>query len=180
MRIAGLGHALAHGQRGPQPLVAERRRHPDVDDRDVGTLAEHGVHERVAVPDRRDDLDLVVAQEAGQAVAQQREILGDHGAHGSTASITVGPPSGLAIRSEPSSASTRCRSPWRPASGLGQRRRVRRRARDTTIASSRSCTSMSTRRAARAWRVRQALGGDEVRGRLDRGGRALGERRRRR
>ena len=49
----------------------------------------------------------VVAQQPRQPVAQQREILGDHGAHGSTASITVGPPAGLASRSEPSSASTR-------------------------------------------------------------------------
>ena len=60
-----------------------------------GRSSSDRVHERVAVADRRDDVEAVVAQEPRQAVAQQREILGDHDPHGITALIVVGPPAGL-------------------------------------------------------------------------------------
>ena len=72
-------------QRRPQPFVLERRRQPDVDDGEVGPLEHHRVDQRVAVLDRGDDVDAVVAQEPGQPVAEQREILGDHDPHGITA-----------------------------------------------------------------------------------------------
>ena len=81
----GAGHAPAHLERGAQPLVAEVRRQADVDDREVGPLRDHLAHQRVAVADRRHDLDLVVAQQPGQAVAQEREVLGDDYPHGSSA-----------------------------------------------------------------------------------------------
>ena len=50
------------------------------------------MHERVAVADRGDDVEAVVAQQPRQAVAQEREIFGDHDPHGITARIVVGPP----------------------------------------------------------------------------------------
>ena len=64
--------------------------------------------------DGRDDVEPVVAQEPRQAVAQQREILGDHDPHGITARTVVGPPAGLEISSVPSSASTRRARPLSP------------------------------------------------------------------
>ena len=79
------GVALAQHERSAQALVAERRRQANVDDRDVGSLEQHRMHERVAVGHRRDDVEAVVAQQPRQAVAQQCEILGDHDAHGITA-----------------------------------------------------------------------------------------------
>src|SRR5579875_2481136 len=108
------GSAPAYLQRGAQALVAEARRQAHVDDRDVRLLFEDAIHERVSVADRRDDVEAVVAQQPRQAVAEQREVFGDHDAQGSTASTIVGPPAGLSTRSVPSSASTRCRRPWRP------------------------------------------------------------------
>ena len=95
MSTAVSGARSAQLERGAQALVAERRRQPDVDDRDVGALAQHGVDERVAVVDGGDDLEAVVAQQPRQPVAQQREVLGDHDPHGSTARSVVGPPGGL-------------------------------------------------------------------------------------
>ncbi len=84
-----------------------------------------------AVADRREDLEAVVAQEPLQAVAQQRQILGDHNAHrrrpglarrrvvhvyphGICARTVVGPPLGLITTSVPSSACTRRRNPSSP------------------------------------------------------------------
>src|SRR5919109_886491 len=60
------------------------------------------------------DLEAHVAQEADEAVAQEREVLGDHDAHGSSALIVVGPPAGLWTVSEPSSASMRRLRPVSP------------------------------------------------------------------
>ena len=54
-----------------------------------GPLEQHGVHERVAVADRGDDVEAVVAQQAREPVAQEREILGDHDPHGITARTVV-------------------------------------------------------------------------------------------
>jgi hypothetical protein len=80
-----LRNALAQLERGAQSLVAECRREPDVDDRDVGPLAPRGVDQCVAVGDRVDDVEAVVAQESAQPVAQEREVFGDQDAHGSSA-----------------------------------------------------------------------------------------------
>ena len=60
-------------------------------------MAHDGASERLAVVDRGDDLEAAVAQQAVEPVAQQREVLGDHDAHGSSARTSVGPPGGLSI-----------------------------------------------------------------------------------
>ena len=51
-----------------------------------------------ASADGGDHVEARVAQQAREAVAQQREVLGDHDAHGSSARTMVGPPAGLATR----------------------------------------------------------------------------------
>src|SRR5581483_1529402 len=109
-----LGKTASHLERSAKALVAERRRQPDVDDRDVRLLGDHLVHEPVAVGDGGDDVEAVVAQKPREAVAKEREVLRDHDPHGSSALTTVGPPGGLTTANVPSSASTRCRRPRSP------------------------------------------------------------------
>ena len=82
-------------ERGAHALVAERRRQPHVDDRQVGVGGVDGLEQRRAVGDRGRDVDPAVAQQALEPVAQQGEILGYDDAHGSDARTTVGPPAGL-------------------------------------------------------------------------------------
>src|SRR4051794_5729103 len=108
------GHPRARLQRGADALVGERRRQADVDDAHVGLVAHHGADEPGPVLDRGDDLEAALRQQAGEPVAQQREALGDHDPHGSSACRRVGPPGGLASRIAPSSASMRLRRPVRP------------------------------------------------------------------
>jgi len=61
-----------------------------------------------------DDVDRALAQQRDDALAQQRVVLDDHDAHGSSARIVVGPPAGLVTLSAPSIASTRWRRPVSP------------------------------------------------------------------
>ena len=162
-----LGRAVAQRERGPHTLVAERRRQADVDDRDLRPLEQDARDQRRAVRDGRDDVEAVVAQQPGQAVAQQREVLGDHNAQGITALIVVGPPAGLTTTSRPSSASTRRASPRRPLPSAFA----------PPAPSSVTCTTsalvdvphvdldVSGLRVLPG--VRERLGGDEVRRRLD-------------
>ena len=90
-----LRRRLPQLERGAQALVAEGRRQADVDDRDVGRVEPDRVDERVGVVDGRDDLEAVRLEQPHHPVAQQREVLGDHDAHGSSARTIVGPPAGL-------------------------------------------------------------------------------------
>jgi len=69
----GLGRALAQRQRCAHALVAERRRQPHVDDGDVRAFEQDGGDEGVAVGDRADHVEAVVAEEPGEAVAEERE-----------------------------------------------------------------------------------------------------------
>src|SRR5205823_8327949 len=62
----------------------------------------------------RIDLVAGLGEQPGQALAQEYRVFGDHYPHGSTASISVGPPSGLVTRSRPSMPATRAASPDRP------------------------------------------------------------------
>ncbi len=68
-----------------RPSSRKSGRQADVDDGEVGLLRHDLADQRLAVGDGRHDLDPVVAQQTGEAVAQQREVLGDHYAHGSSA-----------------------------------------------------------------------------------------------
>ncbi len=56
--------------RGADALVPERRREPDVDDRDVGLLRRDDSEQRVGVLDCRNHLEPAVSQEPREAVAE--------------------------------------------------------------------------------------------------------------
>ena len=60
------------------------------------------------------DLEAAILEQADQTLAQQREVLGDHDPHGSSALSVVGPPAGLSTTSDPSSARTRSASAPKP------------------------------------------------------------------
>src|SRR5439155_382035 len=111
---AEAGMAAAGLDRGANPLVGEARRQPHVDDRQVGLVAADDPQQPVTVLGLGDDLDLVLAEQRDQALAEQQRVLGDHDPHGSSSSIVVPAPRGELIRSSPSSAATRARSPARP------------------------------------------------------------------
>ena len=91
-----------------QALVGEGRRHPDVDDRDVGRVLGDRAAQRAGVADGAGDDEAAVDQELDQAVAQDGRVLGDgdpqraghHGESGRSTVTTVGPPRGL-TRFEP-------------------------------------------------------------------------------
>src|SRR3954471_3649292 len=106
--------ARARLHRRADALVGERRREPHVDDRQVGLMSPYDPQEALAVLGLRDHLDVLLAQQGDDALAQQRLVLGDDYSHGSSARITVPSPGLLTTASVPSSACTRWRSPLRP------------------------------------------------------------------
>lgn len=116
----GVGELGTDAHRRPHSLVGVGRRHPHVGDDQLGPVLDDGRHQLAAVADRGDDLEPVLAQDQRDAVAQQRVVLGEYDTHGrphflgSLIAMTVGPPSGLSMASDPSSASTRRRSPSSP------------------------------------------------------------------
>ena len=79
------GDLAAHLERGAQALVAEGGGQADVHDREIGAPGDHLADQRIAVADRGHHFDVVVAQQAGQAVAQEHVILGDDYPHGNSA-----------------------------------------------------------------------------------------------
>ena len=95
---------LAGRERRPQPLVAEAGRQPYVEDGDVRAVLQEQRQDLGA--GGRDPGDLVAGggQQQDQALPQEGVVLGDHHTHGSSTSITVGPPRGLVSRTVPSSA----------------------------------------------------------------------------
>src|SRR4051812_10370381 len=100
--------------RRADPLVGERRRHADVDDRQVRLVLAHRAAQAVGVVHGGGDLVPGVLEQAGQPVAKQRLVLCDHYSHGSSAVTTVPPPTALPTRRRPPSAATRSPSPTRP------------------------------------------------------------------
>ena len=82
-----------------------------------GRASQHGGHQRRRVAGRGDDVVPGVGEQAGQALPEQRGVLADHDAHGSTASTTVPRPAGLSTSSVPPAAATRSASPASPAPG---------------------------------------------------------------
>ena len=81
---------------------------------DIGRVAAHLQHQILGRLTAADDVEVGRAEHAGDALAEQDAVLGDHGAHGISARIRVPPPAGLQIRSRPSSASTRSAMPRSP------------------------------------------------------------------
>ena len=62
-----------------------------------------------------------VGEDALDARPQQRGVLGDHDAHGSTAVTMVGPVAGLDTVKVPRAARTRSSSPRRPVASVARR-----------------------------------------------------------
>ena len=73
-------------------------------DHEVGLVARPATATSgVGVADAGDHVLARIDQQAGDALAQQHRVLGDHDAHGSTARRIVGPPAGLSRWMEPPS-----------------------------------------------------------------------------
>src|SRR4051812_46701135 len=100
--------------RGLDALVGLGRRHADVDDGQIGLVEVDRREQLIAGRRLGDDVDSLAAHEGHDALSQQRAVVGDHDAHGSSAVTTVPSPGGLRTRRFPSSAATRSASPWRP------------------------------------------------------------------
>src|SRR6478735_1304101 len=75
--------------------------------------------QRVGVPRAADDLVPGVLEQAGEALAQQHGVLGDHDAHGSSTAIRVPAPAGLSSASDPPWAATRSAIPASPEPAPG-------------------------------------------------------------
>ena len=117
--------------------------------------------------DRRDDLEAVVAQQPGETVAEEREILGDHDAHGSSALTVVGPAGGALDRERPVERLDPPPQPGEPAPGRVGAARAVVGDRDLEPVVAPSDRDLDARGAGVLGGVRERLGGDEVRGRLD-------------
>src|ERR1700761_507285 len=113
------GDLAPGGQRGPQALVGEGGREPDVHHRHVRRLPGPRREQVIPVVHGRGDVQAVRLQHPGQAVPQQEEVFGDDNAHGISRVATVGPPSGLFRASIPSKAATRRSMPLRPVPPAG-------------------------------------------------------------
>src|SRR6266404_3261480 len=113
------GHLAPGGQRGPDALVGERRRQPDVDDGHVRLFGGHRGEQVGPVVDGRDDLQAMGLKHARQAVPQQEEVFGDGNAHGISMVTAVGPPGGLLTARTPSNGASRRSIPRSPLPRAG-------------------------------------------------------------
>ena len=64
--------------RRPQALVGVRRRHPDVDDRDVGLVGADLAQQVLGVAGLADDVEARLFEQAHETLAQQHGVIGDH------------------------------------------------------------------------------------------------------
>src|SRR5262249_7704599 len=104
----------AHDQRGPQPFVGEGRRHAHIHYDHVGLMLADLPEKLFRLSGCRYDVVACLGEQPGQALAQQDRILGNHDAHGSSTSTSVGPPAGLRTSSVPSTPATRAARPDSP------------------------------------------------------------------
>ena len=79
---AGAGMLLADLARGAQPLVGVRRRHADVDERDVRAVRAHLQHQLVGRPGLPDDVEPGLLEQSRDPLAEQNRIVGENDAHG--------------------------------------------------------------------------------------------------
>jgi hypothetical protein len=94
------------------------RREPHVDDRHVRTQHDQRPQQRRPVTNGLGYVEAMLLEQAGHALPEQEEVLGDHYAHGTSMTTIVGPPSGLLTASTPSnvpSLRSTPRSPTEPA-----------------------------------------------------------------
>src|SRR5215472_4286212 len=84
-----------------QPLIGMGWRHPDIDDRYVGLLGGHDLHELAPVTSRAGDLDTGLLEKAGGPLPDQHRVVGDHDPHGISARIMTAPAGAYSTRSRP-------------------------------------------------------------------------------
>src|SRR3954447_26545140 len=106
-------------ERGAQSLVGLRRRHADVEDRDVGRARRHLFQEVLGGRALPDDVEAGLAEQPHDALAQENIIVGDDHPHGRSARIVVPSPGRLVTWRRPSSASTRSANPRSPVPRRG-------------------------------------------------------------
>src|SRR5665213_4022500 len=94
-----------------------RRRHPDVKHRNVGPVIVDHAQRRFTVGNGRDNIYARLGEQSRESFAQQHRVLGDYDSHGNSTVRTVGPPTGLSIRREPSTPPTRSVKPASPLPG---------------------------------------------------------------
>ena len=82
---AGRRMLLADLPRRAEALVGVRRRHPDVDDRDVGRVRAHLQQQLVGGPGLADDLEAGLLEQLRDALAEQDGVVGEDDAHGGDA-----------------------------------------------------------------------------------------------
>ena len=161
---------------GAQPLVGERRRHPHVDDHDVGIELLDRRQQAPGVAERADDLVVVLGEDPGDALAQQHGVLGDHDAHGSSTTSIGRPALGAGDPQPALDGEHPVAEPGESAAGdaaIGAAAPVVAHLDDDRCSrlGRRRCSVTRTDarvRAAVLGDVGQRLGDDEVRGRLDR------------
>ena len=117
-----VGHAQFAGS--DQSLVAVGRRHPDVDDDDVGLGHVDGSRQFDRVCDLADNLETDLGQEAREPLAQEQLVIRDHDAQGISAWMRWRPRDNARTETLPSRAPTRSSSLTR-LTGPGHRRRYR-------------------------------------------------------
>lgn len=91
-------------------VVGMCRRHPHVDDRNVGTMPLDRFDEHARVAEGVYDLMTRSLQQTHEALAEERGILRDYDPHGSTAVIVVPRPGELVASADPPIDATRSRS----------------------------------------------------------------------
>src|SRR5262249_45004542 len=98
------------------------RRHAHVHHRHVRLVLGYRLHEGVAVADGRHHLAAELFEQPDQALPDQNRVIGHDYPHGTSATITVGPPAGGCTASSPSTArrrrgggrsTRRAHVPWR-------------------------------------------------------------------
>ena len=67
-------------------------RHADVDERDIGSLVAHAREQRAGIADLGDDVEPRFGEQRGNALADQRRIVGDHDPHGISTLMVVPAP----------------------------------------------------------------------------------------
>ena len=113
------GVLVADLGRGAQALVGVRRRHADVDDRDVGLVGADLAQQVLGVAGLGDDLEARLLEQPRDALAQQQAVVGQDYAHGTSALTVVPSPGGEWTSRRPSSAARRSARPRRPVPPAG-------------------------------------------------------------
>ncbi len=105
---------LPHGLRCFRAFVRERRRHADIDERNIRLVLLHGTEQRRRVTHQRAHFDICLGEKPSQALPPEHGVVRDHHPHGKTASILVPTGTSPSTMSRPPTASTRSARPRRP------------------------------------------------------------------